>query len=335
MFSNNVLNLIGYTPIVQLCRLFSTAPFHVFAKLEMLNPGGSIKDRPARLMLEQALLSGAAQPGDTIIESSSGNMAIGLAQACRYHGLNLVVVVDPKVNRQTVKLLKTYGARIEYVQKPDGPNNYLGARLKRVAALLDEIPGSIWLNQYANRSNPMAHQQTMHEILESMPQPPDYLFVAASTCGTLMGCMQYLKARQLDTKIVAVDALGSVLFGAPSGERHIPGYGAGRPSQLLDPDLIDIHIQVCDRDCVSGCRQLLNQEAILAGGSSGAIVSAIQHLGPYLPADSHCAAIFCDRGERYLDTIFSDEWVRNLPQHQAPRITTLPSPERETVLAYA
>lgn len=304
----NVLSAVGRTPLVALNRLYPQSTARVYGKLEALNPGGSIKDRTAATILQHALRTGKLTPGRTVIESSSGNMAIGLAQACRYMGLHFIAVVDPNANEQAVRILEAYGARIERVAEPDATGGYLNARIRRVEALLETIPGSYWPNQYTNPLNPQAHLETMHEILEALGTL-DYLFAATSTCGTIMGCAEYVRARGLPTQIVAVDAVGSVLFGTPPARRLIPGHGAGRPSRLLDPALVDHLLHISDAECVAGCRRLLDREAILAGGSSGALVAALGKMLPLLPPDASCALILCDRGERYLDTIYSDAWV--------------------------
>lgn len=308
--SRGVLEAIGNTPLIKLERLFKNNGRSFYAKLEALNPGGSIKDRTAYKIVSDALATGEIQPGDTLIESSSGNMAIGLAQACRYYDLNLIVVVDPNVNQQNIRILEAYGACVEWVHEPDPEEGFLGARLNRVQALLAMIPNSYWTNQYANPNNPAAHYETMAEIVADIGYAPDYLFLATSTCGTLMGCAQYIEARQLPTKIVAVDAVGSVIFGTPSAPRLIPGHGAGRPSQLLDEACVDSVVHVSDWECVLGCRNLLQEEAILAGGSSGAVITAVSHKQASLPENATIAMILCDRGERYLETIYNDAWVQ-------------------------
>jgi 2,3-diaminopropionate biosynthesis protein SbnA len=306
---SGILSTIGHTPLVELKKLYPNLAVKVHAKLEMVNPGGSIKDRPAWLMLSKALEEGKLKKGATVIESSSGNMAIGLAQACRYLNLNLMVVVDPKINNHTRQILQAYGAGIETVTEADAHDNYLNARLNRIQELLDSIPDSYWPNQYANKNNPAAHYHTMQEIVHALPQPPDYLLVATSTCGTIMGCANYLRHHQLNTKIVAVDAVGSVIFGTSAADRLVPGHGAGRPSDLLDKDAVDDVLHITDEECVTGCRRLLQREAILAGGSSGAVVMAIEKMESKIPAGSTCALILPDSGERYLDTIFNDDWV--------------------------
>ncbi len=317
--SNGVLSAIGNTPLVPLTRLFPRQDCQFYGKLEASNPGGSIKDRTAKCILEDALRKGQIERGATIIESSSGNMAIGLAQACRYYDLNLIVVVDPNVNQQNVRILEAYGACISYVTEPHPTEGLLGARLQRVQELLDQVPNSYWSNQYANPNNPAAHYQTMGEIVAAIDGSLDYLFVATSTCGTIMGCAQYIDDHALDTQLVAVDAIGSVIFGTPAAPRIIPGHGAGRPSQLLDATMIDDVVHVSDWACVQGSRRLLDREAILAGGSSGAVVSAVCKRMPTFPSGASIAMIFCDRGERYLDTIYSDDWVERNFAHRTQR----------------
>lgn len=305
-----ILSVIGDTPLIQLKKLYPEEPLRLYAKLEMFNPGGSIKDRPAAKIIADAIEAGNLDENSTIIESSSGNMAIGLALVCRYYGLNLIVVVDPKINRHTLSILKTYGAYIEQVSKPDEDGNYLNARLQRVQELLDEIPGGYWPNQYANDANPASHYTTMAEITAAMSVPPDYLFASTSTCGTIMGCAKYVRDHNLKTKIIAVDAVGSVIFGTSSAERLVPGHGAGRPSVLLQKDLIDHVVHIDDKECITGCHRLLNREAILAGGSSGAVISAVEKLTPEIPGNVSCALILPDSGERYLDTIYNEGWLQ-------------------------
>lgn len=306
---SNVLETVGQTPLIHLPRLFPLSDMLLYGKLEAANPGGSIKDRTAVQMLVHALKQGDLHPGQTVVESSSGNMAIGLAQTCMYYGLKLIVVVDPLINHHTLKILKTYGAEINMVDTPHADGGYLSARLEKVQQLLDEIPGSYWPDQYHNLQNPMAHRQTMREIVQALDGRLDYLFATTSTCGTLMGCAEYVKEQGLDTKIIAVDAEGSVIFGLPPQARKIPGHGAGRPSCFLKRELVHDVVHVNDAACVAGCRRLLRTEAILAGGSSGAVVSAVEKYSPAIPSGSTCAMILCDRGERYLDTIYNDEWV--------------------------
>jgi cysteine synthase A len=182
-------------------------------------------------------------------------------------------------------------------------------RIDRVQSLLSTIKNSFWPNQYANICNPAAHHRTMKEIATELKGDVDYLFCSTSTCGTLRGCVEYIRHNKLKTKVVAVDAMGSVIFGGQKKKRLIPGHGAAIVPPLFQEDLADSFIHVSDLDCVVGCRRLARCEAILAGGSSGAVLMAIDKSLNDIPQRANCVAIFSDRGERYLDTIYSDSWV--------------------------
>jgi N-(2-amino-2-carboxyethyl)-L-glutamate synthase len=314
---NNVLDAVGRTPLVRLTRYLTRTDVNLFAKLELLNPGGSIKDRPALEILDRAMAAGAIGPDTIVVESSSGNMGIGLAQACLYHGLRFVCVVDPRTAAQNIQLLRVYGAEIDYVSQPDPETGeFLKARIDRVRQLLRELPGAFWPNQYENLGNPGAHYRaTMREIAEALDGRVDYLFVATSTCGTVRGCAEYARDHGMRTRIVAVDAVGSLIFSDVKAKRMIPGLGAGIRPPLCEISLIDECVHVSDVDCVAGCRRLVAREAILAGGSAGGVLTAIEKVQHSLPSGATCVAILADRGERYLDTVYSDEWVR---QHCGP-----------------
>ena len=310
--TSNILEAIGRTPLVRLSKLYSECDFRVFAKVEAVNPGGSLKDRPAHNIIKKAFSQGLITTGLTIIESSSGNMGIGLAQVCAYYGLGFICVVDPKTTAQNIAILKAFGATVDLVAEPDPETGeFLGARIARVKKLAREIPDSYWPNQYSNIANAEAHFETMREITTALNGEVDYLFCAVSTCGTMSGCATYIRRHNLTTKLWAVDALGSVLFGGPRAKRLIPGHGASVVADLYRPNLEDAHIHVTDLDCIRGCRRLVAEEAIFAGGSSGGIVSALDKVKAKIPRGSTCALILPDRGERYLDTIYSDAWVRN------------------------
>ncbi|WP_342745711.1 2,3-diaminopropionate biosynthesis protein SbnA [Paenibacillus herberti] len=302
---------IGHTPLIRLERLFTGSRFQVFAKLEGMNPGGSAKDRSALHMLREAIRRGDIRDGSTVIESSSGNLAISLAQLCRYLGLRFICVVDPRTTETHKAIIRCYGGEIDLVSQPDAATGeFLPARINRVKGLLQAIPNAYWTNQYGNLDNARAHQQmTMKEIAEQLG-PVDYLFCGVSSCGTIRGCADYIRDNQGSTKVVAVDSQGSILFGGKSGPRRFPGLGAAILPGLHEADLADEVIQVSDEECVWGCRELVRQEAILAGASSGGVVAAIRRLSGSIPDGAVCAAILADRGERYLDTIYNDEWVR-------------------------
>jgi 2,3-diaminopropionate biosynthesis protein SbnA len=309
--ADGVLSAVGRTPLVRLNRLFGGAEFAVYGKLEGLNPGGSTKDRPASLMIRRALEKGVIDLDTVVVESSSGNMGIGLAQACSYYGLRFVCVTDLKTTAQNIAILKAYGAEVECVTQPDPQTGeLLQARLKRVQQLLMSIENSWWPNQYGSRDNSDAHYaSTMHEIAESLDGEVDYVFCATSTCGTIRGCLEYVKAHGLRTQVLAVDAAGSLIFGNTPAKRMIPGLGAGLRPELCPIEMIERCVHVSDLDCVVGCWRLVRREAILAGGSSGAVVSALARLQDEIPAGATCVLLLPDRGERYLDTIYSEAWV--------------------------
>ncbi|MEY9875816.1 2,3-diaminopropionate biosynthesis protein SbnA [Streptacidiphilus sp. MAP12-33] len=308
-----VLSTVGETPLVELERLLPGFPFRIFAKLERFNPGGSIKDRSALSMLIGRIRSGELVPGrSVVVESSSGNLAIGIAQICRYFGMRFICVVDRRTTAQNLAILRAYGAEIEVVTRPDPvTGELLPARLRRVAELIATTPHAYWPDQYANTLNPRAHRTTMREIADALDGKVDHLLVAAGTSGTLGGCAAYVREAGLSTVVHAVDAVGSALFGSPvSCARLIPGHGASVVPRLLrTEDARHVH-HVTDLDCVVGCRVLVQREAILAGGSSGAVVAALEWLAPGIEPGANVVLVLPDGGDRYLDTIFDDDWVR-------------------------
>lgn len=307
--ANGILEAIGLTPLICLTRYLDRNDVTLYAKLESQNPGGSAKDRPASQMLREAITSGKVNAGTTIIESSSGNMGIGLAQACRYYGLRFICVVDPRAQKQNLAIIRALGGEIHKVTTPiDG--DFLAARLARVCFLLENTSNSYWPNQYANSENPKAHELgTIREIDEAMEGNLDYLFVATSSTGTIQGCRNYLRSRNRKTEVVAVDAAGSVLFGGTAGRRTIPGLGAGREPALARNQSFNLIHRVTDLECVIGCRRAAATEAMLVGGSGGGVLEAIRARQHSL-AGKTCVAILHDSGTRYLDTVFNDEWVQ-------------------------
>ncbi|MFI2612146.1 2,3-diaminopropionate biosynthesis protein SbnA [Kitasatospora sp. NPDC018619] len=306
-----ILSTIGDSPLVELENLIPGYHSRIFAKMERFNPGGSIKDRSAASMLLGRIRSGELEPGrSVVVESSSGNLAIGIAQICRYYGLHFICVVDAKTTEHNLAILRAYGATVEVVRDPDpATGEYLPERIRLVRRLVDSIPHAYSPDQYANPLNPRAHERTMREIAEALDGRVDYLFAATSTTGTLSGCAAYARDNGLGTTTVAVDAVGSVLFGHEPARRLIPGHGASIRPELLDPGAADRVVHVTDLDCVVGCRRLTLREAILAGGSSGATASALEKVSGDIRPGSNVVLIFADGGDRYTDTIYSDAWV--------------------------
>lgn len=307
----SILESIGDTPLVQLGKLFTGFDSRVFAKLERFNPSGSIKDRTAAGMVQAALVSGELVPGrSVVVESSSGNLAIGLAQICRYYGLRFICVVDANTTERNLAILDAFKVELEVVTEPDAAGGLLAARQRRVRELAATIPEAYWPNQYANPMNPRAHLQTMREIEEALHGRVDYLFASVSTFGTLRGCVDHVRQQGMSTRVVGVDAVGSVIFGGAPAPRLLPGHGASVRPALADLSLVDEVVHVSDLEAVAACRRLLMTEAILAGGSSGATLAALEKLSAGIPAGSNVVLIFPDGGDRYVDTVYSDAWVR-------------------------
>ncbi|EHR53040.1 2,3-diaminopropionate biosynthesis protein SbnA [Saccharomonospora marina XMU15] len=306
----SVFDCVGDTPIVALRRLFPDPDVEVVAKLELLNPGGSMKDRTARHIVESGLSEGSIAAGSRLIESSSGNFGIALAMAARVHGLAFTCVVDPKITSANLAILRNLHAQVEFVSQPDETGGYLLSRIRRVQQLLAEDQRAVWINQYANDRNWQAHYHgTGAELAAQLTRAPDYLFAPVSTTGSILGCARRLRERFPALRVVAVDAVGSVIFGGAPGPRDLPGIGASRVPELCSPEEIDEVIHVDDVEAALGCRRLLAAEGIFAGGSTGSAVAAIAKAMPGLPRPCRVVAIFPDRGDRYLDLVYDDNWL--------------------------
>lgn len=325
-FADGVLDCVGNTPLVRFRRYLDDPSVQLYIKLEANNPGGSAKDRPAKQMIEHALSTGELHAGCTVIESSSGNMGIGLAQVCRYHGLPFICVVDPHAQPQNLAIMEALGATVVRVTTAI-EGSYLAARLQMVQRLCQATPNSFWPNQYANIQNPAAHRNsTIKEIDEALQGNFDLLFVATSSTGTAQGCRDYLHANNHPAKVIAVDAEGSVLFGGTLGKRTIPGLGAGKEPSLAREQTFDRVVRVSDLDCVVGCRRAARREAVLMGGSGGGVLEVVRSESINLRG-KRCVAIVHDSGTRYLDTVFEDRWVHaqlGVPSEELERRVNAP-----------
>lgn len=298
------------SPTVKLDRLFDAPGIEIFAKLDLLQLSGSTKERTAGSLIDSFMQSGQLQPGGMVIESTSGNLGIALSRQCVVRGIKFVAVVDENANKSALDIMRAYGATVDLVvNQPDG--NKLAARRQRVAQLLAENPGSVTTNQYGSPHNPAAHfSSTMPEIMEAVDGRLDMLFVATSTTGTILGCQNFVREHGLSTKLIAVDAMGSVLFGGESGNRRLPGLGAGIVPELALQATPDRVFRIPEIDMVRGCRTLARREGILAGASTGAIVSAMGQLLPEIPQGSRIAFLVHDSGVPYLHSVYNDDWVR-------------------------
>ena len=295
--------------------LSSTFGRRLFLKCEGFNFAGSIKMKAALGMVEAAERSGALRPGSILVESSSGNLGVALSIIAANRGYGFVCVTDTRCNPATRRMMEALGAKVHVVREPDPHGGYLGARINYVQALCVADPRHVWLNQYANPNNAGAHMRTTAPaIAREFPQL-DVLFVGAGTTGTLMGCARFFKSWHRRVHVVAIDAVGSVTFGAPPAPRMIPGLGTSvRPAQL-DESFIDEVVYVEEEDTIRACRRMAGN-GFLFGGSTGTVVSgAMSWLAGHGVTDLTAVAISPDMGERYIDTVYDDGWVTNAYGH--------------------
>jgi 2,3-diaminopropionate biosynthesis protein SbnA len=287
----------------------------LLAKLEFQNPVGSLKDRPALWILKSAIERGEINADTTIIESSSGNFAVAVAAYCQMLGLKFIPVIDPNISKLNEATLRASCARVVQVDKPDEVGGYLKTRLDMVQRLLKEIPNSFWTNQYGNADGMHAHYHlTAGEICNQVAEL-DYVFVGVSSAGTISGVSRRIKQKFPKAKIVAVDAVGSVIFGGPSRKRYIPGIGASIQPQLLSHAQIDEVVHVPEIETVAGCRELLNRHGLFVGGSSGTVYAAIKNYLPQLKRKGTPPSVLflcADRGFPYAATVYNPSWVARL-----------------------
>ena len=303
----NIINAIGGTPVV-----FVRGIPDYFAKLEGLNPFGSIKDRAAAYVLQKGYEEGLITNSTDIIESSSGNFAIALAAVCQVYGNAFTCVVDKNLTPLNKSIIQNYGAKIIIADKADENGSYLKNRLDIVNELIHKNSNLYWVNQYDNSFIRQAYYDTLGmELCKSFPEI-DFLFAPVSTCGTIAGLSQKMKEIYPSIKIIAVDVAGSKIFCNTTYEkRHIPGMGASIVPGNLSYALIDDIVYIHESDVVKHCRMILGQ-SILAGGSSGAVSAAIEKYFNNSEQQKTIVAIFPDRGERYFSNIYNDEWCEKL-----------------------
>ncbi|MEA4852999.1 MAG: cysteine synthase A [Christensenella sp.] len=300
---HNVTELIGHTPIVELERLSAQYELtgRLLAKLENLNPAGSVKDRTALSMIEEAENAGALTPGATIIEPTSGNTGIGLAAIAAVRGYRVILTMPETMSEERRNLLKAYGAEI--VLTP-GQQSMQGA-IARAVQLAKEIPGSFIPGQFENPANPLVHErQTGPEIWEDTEGKVDIFIAGVGTGGTLSGVGHFLKKQDKNIKVIAVEPLGSpVLSQGRAGAHGLQGLGAGFIPQALDTSVYDEVIAVADQDAYRVCREIARTEGILSGISSGAAVfAAIVVASRKENRGKTIVTLLPDTGERYLST---------------------------------
>ena len=302
---------IGCTPLVRVRLRIQGRWQCLWLKLEQFNRGGSIKDRTAYSLIEDIEERGLMRDADTIVESTSGNLGIGLALACRERGYRFVAVVDPMTSGYCIDRMKELGARIEVVRPVPQGEPFLALRLSRVRELRLHEPGLVWTNQYGNLANPRVHRNhTGAEIVRQLDECPEAVFVAVSTGGTLKGISQYLRAFAPQSTMAAVDVTGSVVLGGQPGQRNVPGIGSSRPSDFLRDQPYDMAFYVSEEDAVAACNAVRACTNIGLGGSSGAVVVAAARFMRAMRPSRPVVCVCPDGSDRYEDSVYNPEWRR-------------------------
>lgn len=290
-------------------RVRGIGPRNLFLKLEAFNAAGSIKIKTALGMLDALEGSGRLAPDSVLIESSSGSLGVALSIICAERGYRFTCVVDANTSPSNIKQMKLLGADVVMITQRDQNGGYLGSRIAYIQQRLASDSRYVWLNQYANPENPLAHARTTARSILNAFNQVDYLVVGAGTTGTLMGCQQYFSQHSPHTRIIAVDSVGSVTFGYAPGPRHVPGLGTSRRPEIFNPQGLHRLEMVPEIDTIAMCRHLARSNGILAGGSTGTVLAAVYRMSECFPAGATVVAISPDLGERYMDTIYDDDWV--------------------------
>ena len=318
-YQNNILETIGNTPLVKLNKVANGIPALVLAKVETFNPGHSIKDRMALKMVEDAEKSGKIKPGGTIIECTSGNTGMGIALAACVKGYKCIFTTSDKQSKEKIDLLKAHGADVIVCPtnvEPTDPRSYYSVAEK----LSNEIPNSVWLNQYDNPSNAIAHyESTGPEIWEQTGGKITHLIVGVGTGGTISGTAKYLKEQNPNVKIWGVDTYGSVFkkfheTGVFDEKEIYPyiteGIGEDILPKNVDFSVIDYFEKVSDKDGAVMARRLAREEGILLGYSCGSAMAGLHQMSDKLTKDDVVVIIFHDHGSRYIGKVYNDDWMR-------------------------
>jgi len=296
----SIIDVIGGTPLVQLEKLSRATGIEILAKIEGLNPAGSVKDRIARAMVDDAEQSGRLAPGATIIEPTSGNTGIALAMISAARGYRLVLTMPEAMSRERVALLRAYGAEVILTR-----GTLMQAAVEQAEALGRSTPGAVMLRQFENPTNPRAHEQTTaEEIWRDTEGKVDVFISGIGTGGTITGVSRVLKRRRPELYVIGVEPTGAaVLSGGAAGPHHIQGIGAGFVPKVLERDKIDEVIAVSEEEALEAARRLARSDGVLAGISSGAAMAALLRIAERPEyAGKRCVVMLPDTGERYVST---------------------------------
>lgn len=316
--ANNVLELVGNTPLVRCNKIGKHVKANIYLKLEYMNPGGSVKDRPALQMIEDAEASGELRPGGTIVEATSGNTGMGLAMAAAVKGYKCIFVMPDKMSEEKIKSLRACGAKVVVCPtavEPEDERSYyrVSERLAR------EIPGGFLANQYHNPSNPKGHyHSTGPELWEQTDGEIDVFVSAAGTGGTISGTGRYLKEKKPEVVLLAADPIGSIYYDyfrtgklTAASTYLVEGFGEDFLPSTMNFEFVDEVVRVTDDECFRYARRLVREEGIFTGGSSGgAVAAAVKYAERFPDKEMNIVVIMCDSSSRYLTKVFDDDWMR-------------------------
>lgn len=315
--ANSIFETVGNTPLVRLNKVGAHTKATIWGKAEFLNPGGSVKDRIAFQIVEDAEREGLLRPGGTIVEATSGNTGMGLALAAAIKGYQCIFVMPDKMSQEKIRSLRAFGAKVVITPtdvEPEDPRSYYSVSRR----LAQETPNAFYANQYHNQSNPRAHYRTTGpEIWKQTEGRVDAFVSAAGTGGTISGTAKYLKEQKSSVHVIAADPIGSVYYDyfttgkmPPAHSYKVEGFGEDFLPSCMHFEFVDEVIRVTDRECFDMTRRLVREEGLYTGGSAGGAVAACVKYAERIDRPCHIVTILCDSASRYLSKIFDDEWMR-------------------------